>query len=321
MTEPERKDAHATKARMLMNRLEKNVARLAPWAQREQTTCYRVFDRDIPELPLAIDWYDGRLHIAEYAPRHGLVGHDHDAFIDALVDAAAKALHVDRAAVFLKRREVGVGGAQYEKVAATQERCAVLESGHTFLVNLRDYLDTGLFLDHRVTRRRVQTESAGKRVLNLFGYTGSFSVYAGRGGATSTTTVDLSPSYCAWAKDNLEANGLTGEAHRVVPADVFAYLECVSERFDLIVLDPPTISKSKRATRDLDVQRDHAGLLRAATSKLTRGGILYFSTSFRGFALDEQRLVDVEREELTPASIPQDFRNKSIHRCWRIVKR
>jgi 23S rRNA (cytosine1962-C5)-methyltransferase len=314
-------DVHAPKARMLRNRLLKNHAKLAAWAKREDTNCYRLFDRDIPELPLVVDWYDGRLCIAEYAPRGGMLGPDHDAFVQRLVAEARDALQVPAERVFVKKREAKVAGAQYERLEQSEERFIVRESGHRFFVNLRDYLDTGLFLDHRVTRRRVERESAGKRVLNVFGYTGAFSVYAGKGGARSTTTVDLSPTYTAWTEDNLALNDLRGESHRVVCADAFAFLEAERATFDLVVLDPPTLSKSKRATRDLDVQRDHGWLVRACLARLAPRGVLYFSTNFRGFALDEDAVVDVDHEELTPASIPADFRNKAIHRCWRIAKR
>jgi 23S rRNA (cytosine1962-C5)-methyltransferase len=199
----------------------------------------------------------------------------------------------------------------------------VEEQGLKFWVNLRDYLDTGLFLDHRLTRSRVCAEAAGKRFLNLFAYTGSFTVYAAAGGARSTTTVDLSNTYLDWAADNLALNGFRGAQHQLVRADAAPWIEeagAQGERFDLIVLDPPSFSASKMARR-FDVQKDHVRLLTATLALLSDGGTLYFSTNFQGFQLDTARLTGTTIEELTPGSIPEDFHFKEVHRCWRLQPR
>jgi 23S rRNA (cytosine1962-C5)-methyltransferase len=203
---------------------------------------------------------------------------------------------------------------QYGRVGVGHAIFTVKEHGLSFEVNLSDYLDTGLFMDHRTTRARVRAEAKGKRVLNLFAYTGSFSVYAAAGGAAATTTVDLSNAYCDWAERNLGLNGVAvGPSHRVLRADVLGWLEACRERFELIVLDPPSFSTSKKMGRSFEVQRDHRWLVEAAGALLTPGGALYFSTNFLQFELDPRLSAGVE---LTPKSIPEDFR-PGIHRCWR----
>ncbi len=308
---------------MLANRVRKNARALRPWAAREQITAYRVFDRDIPELPLLIDWYDGRLHAAELAPTGGGIGPDQAEFVDALVAAAAEALAVPAHRVVLKRRERKKGGTAHDVVPVRSERFVVLEHGMQFGVELAGHLDTGLFLDHRTTRQMVKAESAGKSVLNLFSYTGSFTVAAATGGARATTSVDLSHAYCAWAQDNLALNAAAGSQHRIVEGDVFAFLDDArarGERFDLVVLDPPTVSKSKRMQGDLDVQRDHPRLVQAALAVLPPGGVLYFSTNSRGFRFEARAAVGARAEDITARTIPRDFQDPRAHLAWRIVR-
>jgi len=209
------------------------------------------------------------------------------------------------------------------------------EGGLKFKVNLSDYLDTGLFLDHRQTRAMVQREASGKRFLNLFGYTGAFSVYAAAGGAESTTTVDLSPTYIEWARENLKINGFLvagqppprkGEGdqrHRFVQSDAQAYLDSIppGSRFDLVVVDPPTFSNSKRTDEDWDVQQHYAELLNSVAERLSDGGVIYFSTNFRRFKFEESLLPQLAAREITRQTIPEDFRNKRIHRAWRLIKK
>lgn len=313
--------AHAEKAAMLKNRIAKNARALAPWAARERITAYRLFDRDIPEIPLLVDWYDGRLHVAEVAPAHGLVGPDHEQFVDALIEAAADAVSVPRARVVVKRRDRRRGGEAPVIEDKEGERFVVLEHGMKLVVQLEGRLDTGLFLDHRTTRRLVKNESAGKRVLNLFAYTGAFTVAAATGGARASVSVDLNRGYCAWAEENLRLNGIDLSAHRIVEADVFAFLEEERGPFDLAVLDPPTVSKSKRMRGDLDVQRDHVRLVQATLALLRPGGVLWFSNNFRGFRFDARAAVGADAEEWTERTVPRDFKDRFAHRAWRIVKR
>ena len=290
-------------------RLAKNLKRLRPWAARHDITCFRVYDRDLPEVPLAIDLYQVEngplwMHANVFEPRHGV----ERARVDGWIASARSLLGVER--VVVKRR---APGEQAEKLSDTNERVIVREGGLKFWVNLVDYVDTGLFLDHRITRARVRDESAGKRVLNLFSYTAAFSVYAAAGKAARTVSVDLSPTYSRWAEDNLALNDLRGD---VVNSDVFEWLESTKDRFDLIVIDPPTVSKSKRAA-PFDVQRDHRRLISLALRTLDRGGHAYFSTNFQGFVFDA--VTTSNAVEITSETLPQDFARKPpIHRAWLI---
>lgn len=308
----------ARQAEMLVGRLTKNARHVGRWARKHGVTCYRLYDRDIPEIPLTIDRYEEHLHVAEWA--RGDRPSD-PGWLEAMASAAAATLAVGRDRVHCKRRERQKGKAQYEPLRAGGERFAVGEGGLRFLVNLDDYLDTGLFLDHRWTRERVRSEAAGRRVLNLFCYTGAFTVHAAAGGARATVSVDLSATYLEWAADNLALNGLAGPAHRLERADVLAWLdEPPREVFDLIVLDPPSFSNSKRMTGVLDLARDHVRLIDRCLARLAPGGALYFSTNHRTLALDAEALAarGVLVEDLTRASIPLDFRDGKIHRLWRL---
>ena len=304
-------------AEMLQNRVRKTARHLKKWARREGVTCYRLYDCDIPEVPLCIDDYEGRLHVAEYAGPEA----EDPGRIDVLAQAAAAALEIPPESVFIKRRERQRGERQYERVATNGARFVVGEGGHCFLVNLSDYLDTGLFLDHRTTRALVAAEAADKRVLNLFAYTGSFTVYTLAAGAAEATTVDMSATYLDWAAENLRLNGLEGRRHRFVRDDALSWLRASSgERFDLVVVDPPTFSNSKRMEGTFDVQRDHAALLRAVLAVTAPGGVVWFSTNARRFKLDAEALVGTQVEELSAKTVPPDFRDKRIHRSFRIVR-
>jgi 23S rRNA (guanine2445-N2)-methyltransferase / 23S rRNA (guanine2069-N7)-methyltransferase len=303
-------------AEMLANRLRKRARHLRRWAQRNGVTCYRVYDRDIPEIPLIVDWYDGRLYLARYERRRDYP----PAWVQAMVTAAATALDVPEHAVYLKERRRQRGAAQYERLDQSGERFAVREGECRLWVNLRDYLDTGLFLDHRDTRLRVGREAAGTRFLNLFCYTGAFTVHAAAGGARETVSVDLSHTYLDWARDNLALNGLAGPAHRLVREDVMVFLRQTRPGFDLAVLDPPTFSNSKKMQDVLDLQRDHVPLINATLALLRPGGVLYFSTGARHFKLDPGRLRAAGVEDVTEQTMPEDFRGRRPHRCWRLVR-
>ena len=306
---------------MLANRLRKRARHLRKWARREGVSCYRLYDRDIPEIPLSIDWYEGRLHVTRYQRQleHG------PEWVEAMVAAAAAALEVPPERVYIKERRRQRGTAQYERLAPGEERIEVGEGGHRFLVDLGGYVDTGLFLDHRPTRARVQAEAAGARFLNLYGYTGAFTVYAAAGGARETVSVDLSRTYLDWARDNMALNGFTGPAHTFVRADVDIYLDTAGldtagPGFDLAVLDPPTFSNSKKMAGVLDIQRDHVALIDRTLALLRAGGVLYFSTNYRRFKLDAEAIHARELVDITGETIPPDFRDTRVHRCWRIVK-
>lgn len=289
-------------------------------------TCYRLYDRDFPEVPLAIDFYEGEyLHIAEYERPDGRNVGQHKLWLDKMVETAVEVMGVEPRNAFLKRRQRMRGEAQYEKFAQKERVIDAHEGGLTFLCNMTDYLDTGLFLDHRITRDMVRKEAAGKRFLNLFCYTGAFSCYAAAGKAASVVSVDLSPNYLEWAEANMELNGFFAPEFPAdyVKADVMKFLSRVDDNsFDLCVCDPPTFSNSKSTEQDWDVQKCHVALLRLLAQKMSPGGVVYFSNNFRRFKLDEEALSDLYSiRDYTARTLPEDFRNKHIHQCWRMIKR
>jgi len=313
----------ARQAEMLGNRLRKVLRHRRKWARRESVTCYRLYDRDIPEVPVVVDWYDGRLHVAEFRKSSDLDDLDADHWLISMALGAATVLGVDDDDVFVKTRQRQRGRDQYEKREALRERFVVREGGHQFWVDLDGYLDTGLFLDHRLARARIGAAAEGKRVLNLFGYTGAFTVYAAAGGARATTTVDLSNTYLKWAADNLALNDLADPAHTLVRADVGRWLQeaiDARERYDLIVVDPPTFSNSKMMHGVFDVQRDHPKLIAEAFALLERGGGLLFSTNARRFKLGLPKRSNMIVEEITDATVPPDFPRRP-HRSWYLTKR
>lgn len=308
---------------MLENRLRKNLRHLRKWAQRENVTCFRVYDADIPEFPLSIDTYEGTaLHVSEYQRAHRLTDEEYSAWALGCIRVLTAVFEIPESAVFFKLRQPQKGSNQYEKTGFDAFEMVAQESGLSFLVNLGGYLDTGLFLDHRTTRAMVREISEGRNVLNLFAYTGSFSVYAAAGGAASTTTIDLSNTYLDWAVKNFELNGLMGPKHHFIRADVKAWLQNPGAvRYDLVVLDPPTFSNSKRMRDILDIQRDHPMMINACLRLLNPGGILFFSTNFRKFKLEVSQIRSAAKIlDISLKTIPPDFRNKKIHYCFRLEK-
>ncbi|UXY54554.1 bifunctional 23S rRNA (guanine(2069)-N(7))-methyltransferase RlmK/23S rRNA (guanine(2445)-N(2))-methyltransferase RlmL [Pseudomonas tohonis] len=306
---------------MFANRLQKNLKQLGKWAKREGVQCYRLYDADMPEYALAIDLYGDRVHVQEYAPPRSIDPEKAQArLLDALA-AIPQALGVDPANVVVKRRERQTGTRQYERQGAQGQFLEVAEGGVKLLVNLTDYLDTGLFLDHRAMRLRIQREAAGKRFLNLFCYTATASVHAAKGGARSTTSVDLSKTYLDWARRNLSLNGFS-DKQKLEQGDVMAWLAEDRGEYELIFIDPPTFSNSKRMEGVFDVQRDHVQLLDLAMARLAPGGVLYFSNNFRKFQLDESLPQRYQVSEISAETLDPDFaRNPKIHRAWKFAAR
>ncbi|MDN7142876.1 bifunctional 23S rRNA (guanine(2069)-N(7))-methyltransferase RlmK/23S rRNA (guanine(2445)-N(2))-methyltransferase RlmL [Pseudomonas sp. JQ170] len=306
---------------MFANRLQKNLKQLGKWAKREQVSCYRLYDADMPEYALAIDLYQDWVHVQEYAAPRSVDPEKAQARLFDALAAIPQALGIDQSRVVVKRRERQSGTRQYERQSTQGQFLEVNEGGVKLLVNLTDYLDTGLFLDHRPMRMRIQREAAGKRFLNLFCYTATASVHAAKGGARSTTSVDLSRTYLDWARRNLSLNGFS-DKNRLEQGDVMAWLQACRDEFDLIFIDPPTFSNSKRMEGVFDVQRDHVELLDLAVARLAPGGVLYFSNNFRKFQLDEHLAERYAVEEITAQTLDPDFaRNTKIHRAWRIQAR
>lgn len=305
----------------LLGRVRKNVRKTAR-AQREATTdAWRLYDRDIPEIPLSIDRYGDHLHVATWSRGSEREPEARTRRLRYATVVLAEGLGIPTGHIHHKERARQRGTAQYERNAEPEAtRFLVEEAGLRFEVDLDTYVDTGLFLDHRPSRRTIGTLAAGKHVLNLFAYTAAFSVHAAAGGAATTTSVDLSGTYCAWADRNFAHNGIrTGTAHAVVAADVLAWLEDAlraGARYDLIVCDPPTYSNSKKTRFDFEVQRDHRGLIERLARLLAPGGALLFSTNHRKFELDATAFDGLSWQETTDRTVPPDFRDRRIHRSW-----
>ena len=306
------------------NRLGKNAKHYLKWARRHNIEAWRLYDRDIPQFPFAIDVYGGQIHLQEYDTGWLMQPEEYETWLSEVLEAVAFITGFAPADIHLKRRERQKGTQQYEKTGKAGADFIVHEHGRRFWVNLEKYLDTGLFLDHRNTRQRVGEMAAGKRFLNLFAYTGSFSVYAATGGAAASETVDLSNTYLDWARRNFELNGIDEARHQIVRADVFQYLQAAAQAgkpFDLIVMDPPSFSNSKKMLDILDIQRDHLRLIDGAMALLASDGLLFFSNNLRSFALDEAVAQKYAVKEISKQSVPEDFRNKKIHQCWEIRHR
>lgn len=305
------------------NRLQKVGRHMGKWAKRQQINCYRIYDMDMPEFPFCIDRYEDYLHISEYKTNHRMTDDEHDAWLRKCMDIVAAQFEMPVENIFLKeRKKLDRRVEQYEKADTESKKIIAFESGLKFHINLTDYLDTGLFLDHRPLRQKFREEAAGKRVLNLFAYTGSFSVYAAAGNAHSVTTVDLSNTYLQWAKENMELNELyDATKHSFIQSDTMNFLKQPNEElYDLVIVDPPSFSNSKRLKGTWDTQRDHAAMLQLILKKTAPGGIVYFSNNFRNFVPDFERLQATSIKDITAQTIPEDFRNKKIHSCYRIEK-
>lgn len=302
------------------NRLKKNLKHLIKWANRNAITCYRVYDHDIPEYPFCVDIYEDCIHVSAYLSRYQSVA-EQDDYVNEAGKVIAAVLDIPEEKIFVKHRRVlARREEQYEKVAAEQHKMVVQENGLKFRVNLSDYLDTGLFLDHRPLRTRFLAEAKGKRVLNLFAYTGSFSVYAQASGAKEVVTVDLSQTYIQWAKDNFELNGLEVKAENFVQGDVMTFLKGeVTQKYDLVIVDPPSFSNSKRMSGTWDTQRDHPTMLHLLLKHCNPGAKIYFSNNFRNFQPEFSRLKVQSAKEISPETIPEDFRNKQIHKCYELI--
>ena len=310
------------------NRLKKNFKKLSKWAKQNAITCYRIYDADLPEYAAAIDIYAGEqtwINVQEYEPPKTIDQHKADQRLAGLLSEIPHVLGVDNAQVFLKIRKKQRSTDQYEKHDDQGRFHIIEEGGCKLLVNFEDYLDTGLFLDHRPIRKLIQQQANNKRFLNLFAYTGSATVHAAMGGAKSTTTVDMSNTYIEWAKKNMALNKNAGE-HEFIQADCLDWLKTEANeedrrQYDLIFLDPPTFSNSKRMDDVFDIQNDHVQLIKNATALLADNGVLYFSTNFRRFKMELSALSDLSIEDISASTIPEDFlRNPRIHYCWKISK-
>jgi 23S rRNA (cytosine1962-C5)-methyltransferase len=308
---------------MFRNRLTKVFRHLGKQAKRLGVSCYRVYDHDLPEFPFCIEFYEDNLYVAEYKRQHGMTDEEHENWMEKSIEIMTEVLLVSKENIFLKLRQRKPGRlGQYQKYDKIKHEFIIEENQLKFNVNLSDYLDTGLFLDHRITRQMVREKSAGKKVLNLFAYTGSFSVYAAAGGADEVVTVDLSNTYLKWAERNMQLNDFTDPIkYKFLQADVKQYLKTITPGyFDIIIMDPPTFSNSKRMDDFLDIQRDHVELINDCLTGLRPGGVLFFSTNFRKFILDKEKIKASAIKDITKATTSFDFEEKNFRECYFITK-
>ncbi|PSW46065.1 bifunctional 23S rRNA (guanine(2069)-N(7))-methyltransferase RlmK/23S rRNA (guanine(2445)-N(2))-methyltransferase RlmL [Photobacterium leiognathi] len=304
------------------NRLKKNIAKLGKWAKREGIECYRIYDADIPNYNAAIDKYKDYIIIQEYAAPKSVSEELARRRIMDILRATIEVTGVESNKVILKVRERQKGKSQYQKLSSAERHMVVEEYGVELKVNLYDYLDTGLFLDHRITRRMLGKMAPGKDFLNLFSYTGSATVHAAVGGAKTTTTVDMSNTYLRWAQENMELNNQVGSQHEFIQADCLQWLQEVDDTFDLIFIDPPTFSNSKRMKQSFDIQRDHIMLMENLKRMLRPEGQIVFSNNKRHFKMDLDKLneLGLHAKNISDKTLPMDFaKNKQIHNCWIIT--
>jgi len=305
------------------NRLRKNIKALEKWAAKEQIDCYRLYDADLPDYNVAIDRYLDYLVIQEYAAPKSVPEEKARRRLNDIIQATLTVTEIEPDKLVLKTRQKQKGEQQYNKLNSSRQRFAVREYGVKCLVNLWDYLDTGLFLDHRLTRKMLGEMAAGKRFLNLFAYTGVATLHAAAGGAAETTTVDMSRTYLDWARDNLKLNRLDGPQHHFIQSDVLQWIDSASGEYDLIFIDPPTFSNSKRMEQSFDVQRDHVNLLSQLSKLMAPGGSIVFSNNKRKFKIDSEVLAKagLQVREITGPTLPKDFeRNPHIHNCWLVTR-
>lgn len=346
----QKQDKTQYQAELLENRISKRYKHLRKWAKRTGVFCFRLYDRDIPEIPLAIDIYEeepdaskieeqaessggdsstasnkGRMfaRIALYERPYEKQEDEELAWLNAMKASVAKVLAIPTESIITKVRRRQSGDSQYEKEDVKTLAFITREQGLRFKVNLSDYIDTGIFFDHRPLRLTVQNEAAGKRVLNLYCYTGAFSVYAAAGEAAHIDSVDLSGKYLGWAEENMRLNGFTDKSkYRFIEGDVTTFLEKAFGKYDIIILDPPTFSNSKKTDTMLDINKDWPSLIALCTSLLSENGVLYFSTNSRKLSFDEKKIPeDFAAKDITSSTIPEDFRNERIHRVWKIQRK
>lgn len=301
--------------------LKRNHLEFRRYFSPKGTDCYRVYDSNITGIPATVDIYDEFVYITDYRDGNPLM----ETGVSELLDTASRMLYFSRERIIYKTRSAREGRKQHEKLSGTGTMMEVHENGLTFLVNLEDYIDTGLFLDHRRTREMVMELSAGKKVLNLFAYTGSFSVYAAAGGAAEVDTVDLSGKYLTWAQHNFQRNNLDRENHLFHTSDAAEYLKTArntGRKYNIIILDPPTFSNSRKMDGTFDIQRDYVSMINSCIPLLTRDGLIFFSTNYKKFHFDPGRLRGLKSKDITALTIDVDFSKKrKPHRCWVLERR
>ncbi len=322
----EKESKTTIQAEYFFNRLVKRYKHLKKWANRENIHCFRLYDKDIPEIPLSLDIYNSvkkEMYAVLFLYERPYEKDEKEEleWLNSMKDCVSRAIDVKKENIFVKIRKRQKDG-QYEKETEKPTYIQVIEHGSIFLINLSSYLDSGLFFDHRPLRKIVLTEAGDKSVLNLFCYTGAFSVHAARGGAKSVDSVDLSKTYVSWVSKNFELNNLKNIKHNLINEDVVTFLKETKNTWDIIILDPPTFSNSKKTDTVLDINRDYPELVLLCLKRLTNKGKLYFSTNSRTLKFDENlfKSENVTITDISRKTIPEDFRNTKIHRCWVLEK-
>lgn len=307
---------------MIQNRLEKNLKKLQAWGEKHKIEAYRLYDRDIPEYPFIVDRYKDHFVVYDKSQKID----EEKNHLPKVIEALKNIFQTGEEKIVIKRRQVQKGNDQYQKLAEKNEKIPVLENGIPLLVNLHDYLDTGLFLDHRPMRYQILKKSKGQKFLNLFCYTASVSVMAAVGGA-QTVSIDMSKNYLEWGKENFKLNQINTDKHTFIEEDVLQFIDQATEwpdfkeTFDTIFLDPPTFSNSKSMKTDFDVERDQLNLVQKVSRFLKPEGVLYFSNNKRDFKLSQELLSQFHVKDITAATIPIDFHDQKIHRCFEIRKK
>lgn len=305
------------------NRIRKNYRHIRKWAKRTATNCFRIYDREIKSYQLAIDFYAERFCV-HYFSKSRENPDPSPQLVEETVEALKSIFGATEEAIYWRNRIRRKKVHQYEKLGESKEFFSVYEYGVKFKVNLLDYLDTGLFLDHRETRRLVASVCKDKRVLNLFAYTCSFSVHAGMSGAAFTKSVDMSNTYCAWGRENFKLNGLSSKNHEIIREDCLKFLDQEirsGAKYDIIIIDPPTISRSKKMTQMFDIQLEYTRLVNQALLLLNKNGTIFFSTNSRKFVFDATAFPSCQCIEISKKTLPLDFHDPKIHRCWKIFQR
>jgi|LULL01.1.fsa_nt_gb 23S rRNA (cytosine1962-C5)-methyltransferase/23S rRNA (guanine2445-N2)-methyltransferase / 23S rRNA (guanine2069-N7)-methyltransferase len=307
----------------IVNRLKKNLKARKSIINKNKLTAYRLYEKDIPEYPYIIDIYNEFALIYEKGKKINYQN-EHESQIrmqhqEDIILALQEVMHIEKKNIIFKERKRQKGKEQYKKLQKKSDNIVISENSIKYYINLYDYLDTGLFLDHRPLRQIIKEKAKNKNILNLFAYTGSLSVAAAIGGAKSVTTIDMSKTYLDWAQDNFQLNSLSSSNYHFIQADILNYINQLSHKFDIIILDPPSFSNSKRMEKSFNVQDDHPILIQKLMNHLGPNGILYFSNNFRKFKLDPKIIEDYQVQDMSLATIPKDFRDLKIHYCYKIT--
>lgn len=301
---------------MFKNRLIKMYKHFGKWARKQQIECFRIYDCDIPQFPFIIDKYGQNIYVSIYEKKNADENNIQQ-LIDSCTDIISNVIDVKPQNIFIKNRIRQKGNVQYTKLDDRKSEFLVKENDLEFIINLSDYVDTGLFMDHRQTRKLIQEISNEKKVLNLFAYTGSFSVYAAAGGAAETMTIDMNKTYIDWAKRNMKLNGFGGMNHKYLVENVLEWIkEPVEKKYDIIILDPPTFSNSKKMYGTFEIQRDHEWLIRQTMRHLEKGGKLFFSNNYKKFKLETNTIEASNIKDITAMTTPPDFKDRIFRSCF-----